>query len=342
MAKPVSIKKIHYAIIAVILAVVIGYTWLWHAGARGIENGVSEWVTAQRANGLAVEHGRIKSSGYPFFLRTEIKNVSIAAPDEWNWKSETFFIDVLPYDFSRIIFSPQGKQELHLPKAESGLQVIKGEAGKIRASLGRDKERPWYFVLDIDAAKLFTEQSQGDFSLERLLLNIAPASQDSTRIAMGLEVNDAKIKMFHDNQLRQMVLDRIDVASVLSDVHQLTNKNPDQYSAVQNWSQKGGVFDLEYFSIQRDVAKFNASGSLNIDSENYLAGTIDTILEKPAPFVAEIKSSGLVPAEQLDAMNGALAVATLSGGGLIKTKFTMEKGTLKANGAELTRLPKIQ
>ncbi len=344
-------KKIPFPTLLLIVTSIIAliYTALWFKAASVLENTILNWVSQQNREGLQVEHRAIKIHGFPFFLRATIDGPSFANarpitqngdstkahPNRWQWKSEFLDIDILPYDFSKIVFSPRGSQILQLPQAEERLQNWQGSANQIRASLGRDKDREWFFVLDIVAASLSTQDKSINVAFSDLLINVGPNPQNETILHSSLLVN--KLNYNEEASLqRNASLDEIQIALSTTHIDQFEGESP-----VTFWASKGGQLNIDRVLLTKTPSQFAAKGKMSLDRAGFPEGEISMHIAKPSNFIEIIQNSNLLTNDQTQALTGATAIAVLTGGGKIDKQFLFHDGRLMMDGQDLAELPKV-
>lgn len=332
---PARIKIPFYAWpIAVALFVAIGYTILWHKAADGMEQYVDEWIADQRKSGLVIEHNEKRTHGFPFFLRTSIEDIGMGDKTNWFWETEKLDIDILPYDFSKIIFSPSGKQKLNLPTLIPGWQILEGQAENIRASLGQNKKAKWFFILDIQDGVIKNDTTNLTSNFGNFLLNVSQPVESKDTITLTTQLNDL------DAAASEGELDYLVKLPVFQLAMSATKtKKFEEGPAI--WSQEGGQLQIHRIIAQDTPAIFASKGTLNLDTDGYPAGNIDLHLEKPGNFLTTLRNSGFVTEEQADAATGAIALASLSTGGVLEKQIILRDGGIFVDGQRVADLEKI-
>ena len=125
--------------------VLFGYPAYWLYAASISEELLHDWINEQRQDGFTVNHGPVKTTGFPFLVRIEI-----SAPDASNpatrlsWRSEKLHLDIRPWDLKRYRLEALGAQQMRYrgPAEESdftantsgieGVAVI-GDSGTLAA-----------------------------------------------------------------------------------------------------------------------------------------------------------------------------------------------------------------
>ena len=330
-------RKFLYIMMAISIIALVIYTVLWMMGARGIKAAVDDFVVQQRANGMIVEHGAVRSTGFPFLLRTHIENVQMGQPDLWHWRSEALFIDALPYALDRMIFSAAGDQRLEVASLQTPYNIWTGNGDMVRASIAHNKDTQWAFVFQIEAASFLSDQGHAEISTRKLVVNVAPLKGELTTIGASLAADHVQWHMPISEENKNMPIDRLEIALDVSHTDQFKDEN-----TLRQWAGEGGAVNLHRFVMSDLPAHLAANGAVTINSQGELTGAMTSVLQKPANFLTSLDMIGLVPADQKDAMTAALALSSLAGGGQIKTVFEFRDGQVLANGAPVADLPAIK
>ncbi|MEM1193014.1 MAG: DUF2125 domain-containing protein [Pseudomonadota bacterium] len=302
------------------------YTALWMMGARTVKNAVLTFVDEQRAAGVSLTHGAIKSEGFPFLLRTRIIGIDWQAPQMGHWRADGLYIDALPYAFDRVIFSPQGKQVLRVAALPPPYRDWTGSGETIRASIGRDRQKGWAFILDVKTLLLAADAGPARLSLGDLIVNIHPDDLDGEDLLVSALAGSAQ---WADGEARAG-LTALELVAVVSDYITL---NPE---APQGWAGTGGTVRIERLLVADNPAQLTATGDLSLDPSGQPTGRIETLLQKPGNFIVSLGALGALDADARAAAMGGLAVASLAGGGNIKNIFTLENGEILVDGVPLT------
>lgn len=326
-----------YIPIGVVALIFIAYTIVWNIGARGMKQAVNDWIADQRENGMIVNHGKIATGGYPFFLRTTVEMVDIRQPSQWQWQSQKLAIDALPYDLTKIIFSLHGEQNFTIETVPVPFGAWRGAGEQIRASLGLDKSKNWFFILELDQINVSAVYTDAKAEVEKLIFNLGPEGQNQTTIASRLKVDDFYVNIRGDGLDRVIRFGSLQSSIDVTDVDKISDEKP-----LSDWSAQGGEVKIHHITLADAPAQFVATGTLAVDPQGYATGLVETSLTKPNNFVEIIRNSNLVPKEQVDAMGGGLAVALLASGGVIKTPILLEQGKVSVNGNVVADLPPIQ
>lgn len=302
------------------------YYLLWRFGAGEMEKAVDQWVEDQRAMGIEVSHEAITRDGFPFFLRLHIDQPMIAAPEAGRWRAERLSIDALPYDLTRVIFSPTGAQELFVK--DYGAWRI--DADGIKASIASDKNRGWVFSVTVGEAKAQSLSSGASAAIDSLIFDLAPDAAAPTTLALtlsagGLEVN-APDTAFHLAELNTVLnLTRTDLLS-----------GPDPIS---QWRDAGGALVVGGLTAEIEETKFSVSGEIGLDAADYPAGRLDAEIANPAGLAQWLGAAGALSEEEATSAGAGLTLLTIASGGKISAPIDFGNGAAEIAGVKLANLP---
>jgi len=305
------------------------YGFLWRAGAAEMKKAVLAWVEDQRAAGMDVAHGEIKTRGFPFFLRAIIDDVAIAAPGEWRWRGEQLAIDALPYDLNRLIFSPAGVQTLTV----QNFGVLRLDKGEIRASIANDDKRGWVFSANVAKASGALGFGDGGFEIGALVVDVAPDARNAATITLNLTGDDMRVS----TGAAPLALQTLQTSLALTRTDALTGAAPQS-----QWRAAGGAFQINGLIAETGDARFSAQGEISLDHNNYPAGRLHTETANPAAFVRMLGDAGLLTAAETAQAEASLTLAAMAGGGKISAPIEFQNGVAEIAGVKIADLPRIE
>lgn len=311
--------------------VFLAYVLIWRYAAGEMKTAVNDWVADQRAAGLSVAHGPVTSDGFPFFLRVHIDAPDIASQDQWRWKADRLTLDALPYDLSRLIFSPTGEQWIET--AEGGRWRY--TADDLRASIAKDKERGWVFAVTIANALSSQVDSAENLSLGELIVDVAPAPGDPSTLTLSLAARDIVYK-YGPGADDPISVTRFDTALALSQSDMLIGPDP-----LEIWRRAAGKLTIMGLSANINGAELSLTGALAIDPEGWPDGKITTMIRKPAGLAPAIARTGALGPREAQAAAAGLAMAAIASGGAIEAPIVLENGVATIAGVKIADLPKV-
>jgi len=318
-----------FAPFAVVGVILLGYYFLWRAGAAEMKAAAQSWVEDQRVAGLGVSHGAMKASGFPFLLRIEIDAPDIAAPDVWRWRGERLFLDASPYDLNRLILSPKGRQILYTD--ENGEWRVR--AANIRASIARDKSRDWTFAMTIDRAEAIRADDETRVSVGALVLDLAPEADDSATLTLNLAAEG--VETFSNG--REYGPGDIRIAMSLSHTDWLASPEP-----ASQWRAAGGSLSIKGLSAEYKGATLSLAGVLNLDAANYPFGRLEAEIANPASFAELLGLAGALSPEEAEAAAAGLTLMSFAAGGTLSAPIDLQNGAAQIAGIKVAELPRIE
>ncbi len=318
-----------YIPFAVAGVIFFAYYLLWRIGAGEMEKSVVQWIADQRAMGIEITCDAITRDGFPFFLRVHIDQPRIAAPEAGRWRGERLSIDALPYDLTRVIFSPTGAQELYV----EGYGDWRINAGDIKASIASDKNRGWVFSVTIGNAKARSLSDGANAAIDSLIFDLAPDIAAPTTLALtlaaaGLKIN-ASDTAFHLAELNTVLnLTRTDLLS-----------GPDPIS---QWRNAGGALVVGGLTAEIEETRFSVSGEIGLDAADYPAGRLQAEIANPAGLAEWLGAAGALSPEEATSAGAGLTLLAIAGGGKISAPIDFSNGAAEIAGVKLANLPPAQ
>ncbi|MEM9014551.1 MAG: DUF2125 domain-containing protein [Pseudomonadota bacterium] len=311
-------------IVALIFAV---YAGLWRFGATQMVTAVNQWVADQNAAGLTVTHDDIRSSGFPFFLRTVINSPVISSPEIGQWRGEKLVIEALPYDLNRLIFVPLGEQRVsHI---EFGDWTIDAEG--LRASIANDKTRGWAFAANVENAK--AQSDAGDSaSLGALIVDIAPQTEGLAVITMNLAAETIALQR---NGIESQI-DRFEGSFALTETLAFNTSRP-----LLAWRSAGGSLIIRGMAARLPEAEMSLQGEVSVDAQNFPVGELNAQFQNPAAFGRLLGDFGVIGRREAMAAEAGLNLAAMATGGKLTAPVRLEDGRAKIAGIAIAELPQL-
>jgi hypothetical protein len=299
-----------YAPIATLVVFLGLWALVWRAGEGIMRDRLAEFAATQASQGVDVEHGSLKTRGFPFFLRGEVPDFSIAKGAD-RYQCARLFIDALPYAPDRIIFSCGGDQRAWANGQE---WLIRSEDGK--ASIERDKERGWMFKAESGA--FVAESGPKKLSLTMAVVNVAPSLEDPATLQTSIRLVGAPAS--------NPDADRLDVAATLS--------GPDPFGA-----RLLTINGLEAISAG---ARLRGKGVFQIPANGAINGRIESEIENPAGVARTLEVAGVIDAVERARAEAGLGMLAVASGGVIRAPIEVSGGAIRIAGVELATFGKNQ
>lgn len=307
---------------AVLFAV---YAALWMQGAAQMRRSIAAWADDQRAAGLEVDYDSIAASGFPFFLRGAVSNVSIGDAPGWRWRAPKLYVDALPLAPNRLVFSARDGHEIDT--ADAGRWRIDAPDG--RASIESDKRRQW--IVDVESGPGRIENSNGDsLNAERFLLTVAPSETDHGTLEASLAISNMRAISSGSNIEAPTVEAMIALRSPQASA-----------SAADVSGAASGDLELRRVYIEAGGGKLTLSGVLSIDESGRPQGALNVLATKPGAFARILGQVGAIGKDDAEALDAALSLAAIAGGGKLKAPLVLEHGYASIVGVKIFELPQI-
>jgi hypothetical protein len=301
------------------------YAAMWMEGAAQMRRSISAWADDQRAAGLEVEYDSIATSGFPFFLRGAVRNVSIGAAPDWRWRAPRLYVDALPLAPNRLVFSARDGHEIDA--AGAGRWRIEAPDG--RASIGSDKLRRW--IVDVESGPGRIENSNGEsLSAERFLLTVAPAESDHRTLEASLSVSRLIVRTAG-----------AEVAAPTFEAMIALNNPEALEPGSQAWRDAGGGLELRRVYVETGGGKLILTGALAIDEAGRPEGALRVEATKPGAFARLLGDLGAIEMADAEALEASLSLASIAGGGKLKAPLLLEDGYASIIGVKILELPQV-
>lgn len=329
------------------------YSVFWFVVANSFRNSVTDWFDERRPAGAAASFERAEIGGFPFALRTTLRQAHIGGAPEsangeaaWQWRSQRFSAEVKPWSFRRLTVKVGGRQELQLPRS---LRLPRFEGALDRARIAL--------------------VSAGDglpsaITLGIVNLDLTSADGRLKIAARGVEI--AARRLFPDNPSNKTATFSLRVGSRTLSLpssfrlplgHQLGRLNirarllgvvPRQplLRAVIRWRDDGGTVELDAFDTNYGPLRVRASGTLALDAQLQPVGALTAKIQGFFKTVDVLRSSNIIRSR--DAAMAKLTLGALSKRSKpgappsISIPLTIQDQTLFAGPVQLFKIPTIK
>lgn len=315
-----------YIPFAVAAALLLAYYGLWRAGAARIETAISTWAAAQNESGYSVSYDDTYTEGFPFFLRVHVERPSIEAPGAWGWSGEKLTIDALPYQLDRLVFTPEGAQEIFAQR----IGAWRIEAETLRAGLRRDKARGWVFSATITS--LAAEARDGrKAALGELIFDLGPADRTSGALLLSLQAAGGTAP---GAEGAEIALQSLRTVLIASEARALGG-------GAEAWRLAGGALTVNGLRARLDEADIALQGELALDADHYPAGRLQTEITNPAPFALTLGKAGALTGREARAAAAGLSLLSLANNGTIGAPIDFKNGRAEIAGIKIAKTPKV-
>lgn len=285
------------------------YAAAWSAGAAAMRKQIA--LFADTPGPIDVDIGSLRTKGFPFFLRGQVKAVRIES-GAVSWRTPELAIDALPVNPRRFVFTSVNPQSLDLGRW--GAYEIVSEGA--RASLER---RGGGLVADAQADSIIAKPTRGaaGLTLKGALFKAAPPEAGSGTLQ----------------------------ASFFAGAFELSNKGrtaKGEKLLLDIVAVGAGEADIRRLMLETSGASVELHGVVTIDADGYPQGVLDAVMKNPKGFAAFLADLGAIDAGDSRAAGAALALAAIATGGEIRAPIELKEGAARIAGVKIAALPKVR
>lgn len=288
------------------------YAALWSAGASAMRKTVAAIAKGSDETDVAIDSLRTK--GFPFFLRGELRSVTVRR-GALSWRSPELAIDALPVNPNRFIFTSVDPQTVDLGRW--GAYEVRADGG--RASLER---RKGVFIANAQADRIDARPTRGAVAVSAngILFKAAPAEEKSGDLHASLFAGAFEIAREGRTAKGEKLL--FDV---------IARGGPEKPTA-----------DIKRLTIEARGASVELTGALALDAGGYPEGALDAVLRNPKGLAVFLAELGALSDEEARAAGAALRLAAFATGGEIRAPIELKDGAARIVGVKIAALPKMR
>lgn len=289
-------------------AVLIVWYGVWRAGAGAMREALAEFSAREARTGGAVTHAPMRAKGFPFFLRGEIGDFSIAR-GKYRVDADTLYLHASPLAPARLVLSAAPTLTLSTPDGAWTLRT-EGARASIEAT-----DAGWLFKAEaaaLDAVKKDTAVKTG-----RGVINISPDPKSAGAYAISFRVIDAAVATARG----KTVIARLD--------------------AMLTAEREPRRLVLHGVDAEIGLARARIRGALAADAQGFLAGDIGASVDNPAALAEALRILGAVKPDDARAVEAGLALVAVAGGGRIEAPLTFVDGETRLAGVKIARAPRV-
>lgn len=315
MTGAARVRLLVAAVFALGAAGMFGWWLFWRASAETMREAIDAWAEDQREDGASVAYDRIRTKGFPFYLRGDVENLSFTDPGGWRWSVAVLHVDALPYAPERRILSASNPQAIDLGK--DGLWSL--DAERARISFDKPKDRKW--IVDIESGPGVLARADGSRSLKasRFLFSIAPRADDPDRIEASLAVEGLRAAFGAE----PVEAARIEAFIEVGD------------------RDSGREITIKRFAALTEGSDIVLDGAVRFDDQDRLDGIIDADIGNPAGLAVLLRKVGALSAGEAEQTGAALSLAAIASGGRLKAPIVLKDGAATIAGVRIATIPSI-
>lgn len=311
--KPVRHRRrgllIPFLIVGALLA---AWTGWWFYLTRQIETRLQAQVAAMEADGWAIQHGRVSTTGWPFRARVEIPHLSLLSPSGHGVASSEVIAEANAYNPDRwVVIAPD---DLTLTRAGKGKVGITGDGARLSVSHLRDRFPD--FRLELIRPTFTPHPGAEEFpiaSAERVQLYTRPHLTDGRAATDAMDVlfvlTDARGRPGGPVEgASQQGMLSLQLETTIQQASRLTGA--DSAGIFANWTEAGGRFvNIRGEASAGESRALITSDVLAANGDGRLQGDISIEAEKPLAAISGLARSGGGSVNRVGAAGAAAATA---------------------------------
>ena len=311
------------ALSVIVVLAIIAYTIYWFVLAGQIERGIAKWADARRADGMVVEYNSLEVTGFPLRMQPQATNVRIAGPGQnpgWQWRSTLLTGNVLPYNINHIVLGAPQPQDVSLRINGGALEQYHLEPQRAQASLKLKHGKLARMDLDIEGGTVQGGRfKEATLTLGRVQVHTRDAKngevateglQSPTLFDISLKLENLDYPGFANSALGAH-LTRLALTAAVEGVWP-TEKG---VAGIRQWRDAGGVAQLKAAEIDWGPLKLNAAGTLALDAQDRLIGSLTANLLGYEGLIKGLQGAGQLNKDEARAANTGLGVIAMAAGG---------------------------
>ncbi len=327
-------------LLGALAAAILGYWFYWdHVADRALAE-TRGWIAREQAQGLAIQHGPLSVSGFPYRVTVNVPaaRLASAAKADPGWRvAGDLALNIQPWQFNHMVL--QG-HNLHAATWRAD-ETAPGDATafEARASIVADKGQ-WQRIT-IDAKNPAIARPVATLTADRLLASTRRNSgEDKDRPADTFDVALTAERLSVPPTTAPgfpPVIDRFDAVGQLSGALQRGNLR----DALEAWRQSGGILDLSKVTLLWGGIDIAGDGTLTVDREFRPLAALSATVRGYDRIVDALAASGQLRTGDAGLAKFALAALSQKEGKnppFIKTSISAQDGRLTIGPVPVARL----
>ncbi len=340
-------------VVVFLILLLIGYVVQWFGTASTVRDQLDKWRESRNDAGWAVSYGETGLHGFPFWVRLDVPDVSVAGPASanWRWETDSLMLEVSPLHPRDVKAHLTGRHRVRLANGAS----LTVDAGKALAEVsvatwGRIKG------LKLAAEKLAVEGpwGPGSISVEKAHLS-ADRKGDGKRPEDGgggaLPPVSWTAELMADNvgfpphhalplgrRLKRLLLDvRARGPLKLTDSLRVN---------ARRFNKADGRVEVREMSVDWPPLRVDAGGRLWLDDGRQPRARLTAQARGFFQALDTFAEAGLMPRDNVSVAKVVLGMLARPGEGpgegpVLSLPVVVEDSTLFVGPAELARVPEI-
>ena len=336
------LTRLGFAGLALLLALLGGYTGYWLILAGQIKDGVIAWAQAERAEKIEVSWQSVGVAGFPFrcrvaFATAVLRDGRINPSPEFRFPALS--ASARPWDFALWqLAAPEG--------VSAGLDgggerpTLKLAAHTAQGTLVVDPEMGTTLWLSLRDVTVEAGAAVPVSSAEAWVILPPKAARGHTNPSLAIAMDLRQLQLADTSPVLGATIDELAIGVTVKGAI----PSGKLAQAVSGWRDAGGTIELDNLHLLWGGLGATASGTLALDRELQPIGGFSGAVEGYDQIPTALVQSGQVRAADAGLARLALAMLAKVGPGgkpEIKTAFTIQNGQMFLGPARLGKAPRL-
>jgi len=333
--------------VILVVGLAIVYPIFWFYAASFGEDLMRDWIEERRLEKIAVTHGQIDRSGFPFLVRVVLKSPEIRAPEHgFRFTSQSVSLEFRPWDFNTLRIEAGGAQQLQHITARTGQNLVLNTTGIESVFSFAESDRLSAVSLITNGIQIVDAARGSLLETKQLLTDIAfPDRPPITHKERAFQINAF---------LKDVALPKVEAPLLGNAIENIRLKaeflGPITMNAfpqdLRAWRDAGGTLELPWLSFVWGPLDMRANGTVALDQSMRPLGALTADIRGFEEALGALAEAGILRHEMLPASRvtlNLLAKTDKSDGRRVLTvPLTAQDGALFVGPIKLTALPAIE
>jgi len=337
-----------------LLALVLVYTGTWVYVATHTVTSAEQWTADRRAEGYRVQYTGLRATGFPFWVRLELRDLVFDAPKggpsgaaPWGWEGENLIVATRPWRPGRLSLRLSGKQAVSYPVGDRRL-TFNGTVAGLAADLTVTGGAPDIIAVSIDSLVLASPQARAgriavasaDLLWQQLSENTA-VNQDAATMALDVTASGIELPSSVASPLGNGIRNLHLAARLLGELpHGPGAPLPE---ALEIWRDGGGTIEVDQLVLRHGLLGLWADGTLALDRDLQPVGAFTARVQGFFDIIDAFTRQGMIG--EREAVTAKLLLGVFSqrpkngGPATLNLALTIQRRNLYAGPVKLMRLP---
>ncbi|SOD94835.1 DUF2125 domain-containing protein [Caenispirillum bisanense] len=342
------------ALIAVVAAI---YAGLWVLAANAAKDAVRTWAEERRTEGYQVWWSEMKTTGFPSEVQLTLTEPQVRFPEAdggGGWAAPAVRITAKPWRPSHLTVTAPGEHVLNFVH-DRRVYTTRSQAGEAALTLDVDGAGVEGGALAVRSLRIDGLAPGGPVELASLDAVFEPNPGGRASVYERQEERDTGIWAAFDVTLKDLRLPR-DLALPIGDgIDELTLRSiiphalpdgVDLRGRLRQWSDEGGVVEVERLTLVADPLSLGAVGTVALDSWLQPQAAFTTQLRGFFEALEQLEKKGIIRARDASIAKvvlGAMAKQPPDGGPLaLELPLSIQERMLYLGPVALLQLPPLR